>query len=168
MKHSVGVEYALHCLTHLIQASPGTPIGVKELAAYQGVSETYLAKIFTLLKKAGIVRSLLGVKGGYELAKAPEAITFWDVVTAIEGSAYHFQCTEIRQRCVLNQGTDTSSYLTTAPCTIHEVMMEAEEQMRAFLKAKTLLWLSDTLQHKIPVERQEESKAWFAREISKR
>ena len=45
--------------------------------------------------------SVPGVNGGYELARAPENICFWDVVEAIEGVEPLFQCAEIRQRELL-------------------------------------------------------------------
>ena len=80
-----GVEYALHSLLSLIKTPEDSPLGVSDIAEFQGVSPSYLSKIFTRLKKAGIVRSSIGVKGGYVLAKPPDQITFWDVVVAVEG-----------------------------------------------------------------------------------
>ena len=68
MQYSVGVEYAIHCLLYLVDVPMGRSIGIKDLAAYQGVSESYLSKVFTKLKKSGVVKSVPGVNGGYELA----------------------------------------------------------------------------------------------------
>jgi Rrf2 family protein len=79
MQYSVGVEYSLHCLVYLIDIPPDSSIGMKELSTFQGVSETYLSKIFGKLSKAGIVSSVPGTKGGYRLAKDPVDITFLDV-----------------------------------------------------------------------------------------
>ena len=69
MQLSVGVEYALHSLFFLQGLPQGKVIGIKELSALHGISETYLSKVFTRLRKSGIVRSVPGVKGGYELAR---------------------------------------------------------------------------------------------------
>lgn len=74
MQYSVGVEYCLHCLTYLVGQPPGETIALKDLASFQGVSETYLSKAFTKLSKKGIIRSSTGVKGGYELAKKMQMI----------------------------------------------------------------------------------------------
>lgn len=63
----------------------------------------YLSKIFSKLQKAGIVKSISGVNGGYQLAKNPEEISFWDVLEAIEGSSYFFQCADIRERIYLKR-----------------------------------------------------------------
>ena len=101
LQFSVGVEYALHCLLYMVDLPSGKTVGIKDLAAFQGISETYLSKVYTKLRKAGIVKSIPGVKGGYELARTPENITFWNVVEAVEGSSPLFQCAEIRQNGIL-------------------------------------------------------------------
>lgn len=161
MKFSVGVEYALHCMIYMVDMDDS--IGIKELANFQGVSETYLSKVFTKLKKAGIVRSMTGVKGGYILAKNPDLISFWDIIEAIEGSTYFFQCDEIRQKEILIDPNDIPNSFSETPCLIHTVMLEAENQMREYLKKKTLAWLSQSLDSKIPEEYRKATKDWFAR-----
>lgn len=98
MKMSVGVEYALHCLLYIVKLKDKDYVGIKDLAEFQGVSESYLSKVFTKLGKAGITKSVPGVKGGYELARPAENISFWDVVEAVEGKEPLFQCAEIRQK----------------------------------------------------------------------
>lgn len=168
VQYSIGVEYALHCLTYLIDLPTGASIGVKDLATYQGVSETYLSKIFTKLVKAGIVRSISGVKGGYQLARQPENISFWDVIEAIEGSMPIFQCTEVRQNCVLLQGEEIPDYIKCAPCTINVVMIEAEQQMRRYLREKSVAWLNQALKGKIPEERQKSTTRWFQNALLQR
>jgi len=167
LQYSVGVEYALHCLTYLIPLPQGTSLGIKEIAEFQGVSETYLSKIFTKLKKAGIVRSMPGVKGGYELAKPPEEITFWDVVEAIEGAKPLFQCTEIRRRSLVIRDKELPE-LWKAPCAIHAVMLEAEMKMREHLKGKTLAWLAELLAKQLPEDRIIEAMQWFQEALAKR
>lgn len=90
MSISVGVEYALHCLIYLAIPTTSRSIGIKEMAAFQGVSETYLSKIFMKLRKKGLVSAVPGVKGGYRLSREADEITFWDVVEAIEGPIIGF------------------------------------------------------------------------------
>lgn len=85
MSYGVGVEYALHCLVYLIDVPEKTSVGIKELSEFQGLSETFLSKVFGKLSKAGIVCSVPGVKGGYKLARSAEEISFWNVVEAVEG-----------------------------------------------------------------------------------
>lgn len=157
----VGVEYALHCLMYLVDAPEGTNLGIKEIAAFQGVSETYLSKIFARLKKAGLVRSTPGVRGGYELSRPTGQITFLNVVEAVEGPISLFQCRNIRFNCVLDQGRPLPPSAAQGTCVIHSVMLEAEAHVRRHLQSRTLGWLHETLREILPAERQEATKRWF-------
>lgn len=163
MQYSVGVEYALHCLLHLVDNTKGGNIGIKELATYQGVSETYLSKIFTKLKKAGILMSITGVKGGYELLKPAKEITFWDVIEAIEGSSYNFQCHEIRQREIILDKNNLPDSYEKCPCLIKTVMTDAEEVMRENLRGKNIEWLQSEVQKKVSKELSDKKTLWFAK-----
>ena len=161
MKYSIGVEYALHCLLYMINVPEGKAVGIKDLAEFQGVSETYLSKAFTKLKRSGIVKSSPGVNGGYELLRAPENISFWDVIEAIEGTEPIFQCAEIRQKEILLDKNNLPDTHTKCPCLIKVVMTEAEDQMKQFLKLKTLKWLKDQVDDKISEEYTKATIEWF-------
>ena len=161
MQFSIGVEYALHCLLYMVDIPSGKAVGIKDLAAYQGVSETYLSKVYTKLGKAGIVKSIPGVNGGYELARIPESITFWNIVEAVEGKTPFFQCAEIRQKEILLDKNNLPDTYTKCPCIINVVMLEAEDQMRQYLNSKTLGWLHEQVSNKIPKEHLEATKEWF-------
>lgn len=161
MRFSVGVEYAMHCLLYMTDSPSGKAFGIKDLATYQGVSETYLSKVFTKLKKSGILNSIPGVNGGYELARTPESISFLDVVEAIEGSDPLFQCAEIRQNEILLDKNNLPDTYTKCPCLIKVVMLDAEEQMKQYLNHKTLKWLREQVNDKIPQEHAKETIEWF-------
>lgn len=167
MQFSIGVEYALHCLLYMIDVPPGKSVGIKDLATYQGVSETYLSKVYTKLRKAGIVKAIPGVNGGYALAQAPENISFWNVIEAVEGSSPMFQCAEIRQNELLLDKNNLPDTHTKCPCLIKVVMLEAEEQMRQYLKNKTLEWLHAQVKDKLPEEQREATIEWFTHTKSK-
>lgn len=161
MQYSVGVEYALHCLVYLIDLPEDSSIGIKELAAFQGVSETYLSKVFGKLAKAGIVNSVPGVKGGYRLAKSPDRITFWDVVEAVEGAKPIFQCKNVKDQCKLYKD-DQFAGCSLSFCTINLTMLEAEEKMREHLRGKTLAWLNEELAQVLPEPVRQATRAHFA------
>lgn len=157
-----GVEYALHCLLYLPETHGGAAISVGDIAKFQGVSETYLAKIFTKLKKAGLVRSSIGAQGGYELARAAEQITFWDVVVAVEGKLSLFECRNIRANSALYRDKqEKPDWLASGPCEIHKVMMDVEEQIKTALQRKTLAWLSRAVEKKLPMAEKEKVVQWF-------
>ncbi|MDO5675586.1 MAG: Rrf2 family transcriptional regulator [bacterium] len=139
MQFSVGVEYAFHSLFYMVDLPEQKAIGIREIAGLHGITESYLSKIFAKLRKAGIVRSTAGAKGGYELAKRAEDISFWDIIEAIEGSSYFFQCAEIRKKNIFVD--DPGIFTSECPCLIKVVIQQAEELMRKELQSKSLRWL---------------------------
>ncbi|WP_042475114.1 Rrf2 family transcriptional regulator [Bacillus ndiopicus] len=164
MKYSVMVEYALHSLVYLIDVPPNESIGIKDLSEFQGLSETYLSKVLGKMSKEGIVSSVSGVKGGYRLNKKPEDITFWDVVRAVEGEEPIFQCKNIKANFAYqNTKQDCKSCSGQSNCTINIVMLEAEEQMRNYLRNKTIAWLEQELLRTLPNKQIEEAKEFFKR-----
>jgi Rrf2 family protein len=145
----------------MVDIPSGKSIGIKDLATYQGVSETYLSKVYTKLRKSGLVKSIPGVNGGYALARKPADITFWDIVESVEGSSPLFQCAEIRQNELLLDKNNLPDTHTKCPCLIKVVMLEAEDQMRQYLKNKTLEWLHDQVRDKLPEEQRKATIEWF-------
>ncbi|MGL4947619.1 MAG: RrF2 family transcriptional regulator [Cetobacterium sp.] len=159
---SVGVEYALHCLLYIVKMKDKNYVGIKDLAEFQGVSESYLAKIFTKLGKVGITKSVSGVKGGYELARSPKDISFWDVVEAVEGKEPLFQCAEIRQKTILLDPNNLPDTHTKCPCFIKVVMQEGENKMKNYLSEKNLEWLYNEVYGRILSKEVElETIEWF-------
>lgn len=145
---TTSVEYGLHCLLWLVWTAEARPSS-RDLAELQGVSPSFVAKIFPKLEKAGIVTASAGVRGGYRLARPAEAITVLDVVDAIEGDKPLFDCKEIRGQCALFEG-DAPRWATDGVCAIHAVMLRAEKSMRAALAEETLADLSKTVGRKAP------------------
>jgi Rrf2 family protein len=162
MKFSVGVEYALHCLLYMVNLEEDRSVGIRDLATFQGISETYLSKVYAKLSKSGIIKSVPGVKGGYALARKAEEITFWDVVEAVEGEEPFFQCAEIRQNNILLDKENLPDTHTKCPCLIKVVMLEAENEMKKYLNNKTLGWLYDEVyNNKLPKEVEIATMEWF-------
>lgn len=164
MQMGVGVEYAFHSLFYMIDLPVGKTIGIKELAELNSLSETYLSKTFTKLRKAGLVRSVQGVKGGYELAKSPDNISFWDIVEAVEGASYLFQCAEIRQKNILSEPVSDPS---GCPCLIKVIMHQAEEEMRKYLRGKSLLWLQKEVYKDFSDDKKKAVQEWLKGSISR-
>lgn len=122
MKYSKATDYALHTMLYMGQESIDYSISVVDLAKRQDVSPTYLSKILTKLSKEGLVKASSGAKGGYRLPSNWEAISFLDIVHAIEGKQSLFDC-----------------YVHEDPnCTIKKIMLAAEEKMESELSSQTL------------------------------
>ncbi len=158
--YSSSVEYALHCLLYLVDGSTTTKASCFDLAVIQGISPTYVSKLFTRLKLAGLVTAVEGAHGGYQLARRAADITVLNVIDALEGEKPLFQCKEIRRNCALF-GKSPPGWATEGLCSIHAVMREAEVQMKRSLASHTLADISTRVASKAPHTFSIEVNAWF-------
>jgi Rrf2 family protein len=133
----------------------------RDLAELQGISVSFVAKIFPKLEKAGIVTACEGVRGGYRLARPPEKISFLQIVDAIEGKKSLFDCKEIRSRCAVF-GESAPDWATHGVCGVHQVMLKAEKAMRKELAAHSLADVSAILSYKAPKKFLVEVHDWTA------
>ena len=85
MKFTQASNIGLHAMTYLVQQPAGQNLTIHQLAAQMQVSPTYLAKILAQLVKVGLITSVPGVKGGYRPARNAQAVTFADVIAALDG-----------------------------------------------------------------------------------
>src|SRR5439155_18000087 len=67
-------EYGLRCLLRLAQAGEGQSLTLPDIAAAEGLSVPYAAKLLSVLRQAGLIDSVRGRSGGYRLARPPEQI----------------------------------------------------------------------------------------------
>ena len=144
---SSAVEYGLHCLLYLVDAP--AEASTRDLAELQGVSAEYLAKIFTKLRRAGLVSGTEGTGGGFALARAPGKISVLDVITAIDGKKPLFDCKNIRLGCAVF-GATPPRWAAKGVCSVHAVMLAAEENMRTALAAHSLADLTSRVNAKAP------------------
>jgi Rrf2 family transcriptional regulator, cysteine metabolism repressor len=85
MRISAKAEYA--CVAMLELAAnfrAAQPVRVKAIAELHGIPQRFLVQILLQLKSAGLVLSLRGALGGYQLARSPEAISLAHVINAID------------------------------------------------------------------------------------
>jgi Rrf2 family protein len=80
------VEYGLIALRHMAMKPAGNVVTTKELAKEYNLPYELLAKILQKLARAGVIRSLQGVKGGYTLSQRPEDLKVASVIRIIEDS----------------------------------------------------------------------------------
>lgn len=90
MRVSAKADYAIRAAAELA-SSDGEPIKGEHLAESQDIPLQFLEQILLELKKAGIVRTRRGAKGGYWLAKPASEVNLAEVIRAVEGPIANVQ-----------------------------------------------------------------------------
>lgn len=89
MKVSKKTYYGLRAILALAQVKK--PLSIRSLASLEHLPEDYLEKILQTLRRKEIVIAQKGVAGGYTLARSPEELTMWDIVSALDGPLKTFE-----------------------------------------------------------------------------
>ncbi|MBI2861700.1 MAG: Rrf2 family transcriptional regulator [Chloroflexi bacterium] len=97
MKVSMRSDYGIRALVDLALHYGLGAVQSRDIAVRQGVPESYLDQLMTVLRKAGLIRSTRGPQGGHVLARPPTEITIADTVLALEGSLAPIDCLESEQ-----------------------------------------------------------------------
>ncbi|MDQ3034663.1 MAG: Rrf2 family transcriptional regulator [Myxococcota bacterium] len=85
MKLSNKGRYGVRAIFDIAFHNEGRATQIKEIAERQAIPPRFLEQIFQDLKRAGLVGSRRGPRGGYQLAKTPAEIRLGDIVRALEG-----------------------------------------------------------------------------------
>ena len=94
--------YAVRALAELARTGSAGPVPIGEIARRRDIPVQFLEGLFATLRRAGILQSQRGVKGGYSFARQPEEVTVLEVVEALEG------------RLGADEATDTADVWTEA------------------------------------------------------
>ncbi len=78
--------YAVRALAELARSGGAGPVPIGEIAKRRDIPVQFLEGLFATLRRAGILTSQRGVKGGYSFARAPDELTVLEVTEALEGS----------------------------------------------------------------------------------
>jgi Rrf2 family protein len=85
-------EYGVICALHLARRATEGPINGRELAAAEQLPADYVEQILLRLRRAGLVRSTRGARGGYQLAADPATISIRAVIEASEATTFDLHC----------------------------------------------------------------------------
>jgi Rrf2 family protein len=77
-------SYGLAAICELSKHQDDSPMQIKEIAQNAKIPQNYLEQLLGKLRRAGIVKSVRGAKGGYVLARAPEDIKVLEILVALE------------------------------------------------------------------------------------
>ena len=105
----------------------GKAVSARVLAKDNQVSYALACKILQKLAAAGIVQSMMGPKGGFQLAKAPEKIGFQQLIEAVQGPVSVNKCVAGSFKCPLK-----------GQCSAHSKMAGLQNHINGYLKELTL------------------------------
>jgi Rrf2 family protein len=125
-------RYALRSLLYLAEEQDGAPVQLARIAETQRVPPKYLELNMLDLKKAGLVRSTRGPKGGYRLARAPAEISFGEIVRVMEGPIALVSCASVNFYEPCGDCKDEAS------CAIRKAFAILRDQTTKFLDSVSL------------------------------
>lgn len=125
-------KYALRALVSLCRARYGEPLMISQISKEQAIPKKFLEQILLELKRHGIVESRRGRLGGYVLLRAPDKVTFGEVLRLIDGPIAPLPCLSkiAYRRCVDCQDEAT--------CEIRHVFARVAQATRDVLDNTTL------------------------------
>jgi Rrf2 family protein len=128
-------EYGLRCLVQLARHRDSTPLTIPEIAAAEGLSPEYTAKLMRALRQGGLVMSTRGAAGGYRLARRAEEVTAWEVLEELGGSLFP------EGFCDSHPGSLRDCVHSTA-CSIRSLWRSVEGAVRGVLEHVTVAELA--------------------------
>jgi len=124
MKFSAKSQYAIEAMLALVPSADGHPIQVRHISRDQGIPVRFLEQIMAALKKAGLVTSVRGARGGYLLGEAPAAIRVAQILQAVEGP--------------IREAPAPGAPPPPATRVVHALWGEAQDAVRILFEAITL------------------------------
>lgn len=138
-------RYAVTAMLDIALHHERGPVSVAEVAERQAISSAYLEQLFSKLKRAGLLRSVRGPGGGYELGRAPDAVSVSHIIAAVGEGVDATRC----------QGT--ADCQDGATCLTHDLWTSLTERIDEFLSGVTLADLVAQREVKQVANRQDRS-----------
>ncbi len=132
MRVTTWTEYSLIISIHLARRGQtgGGQVSARELADSERLPADYVEQILLRLRRAGLVESVRGARGGYYLAKDPADISVRDVMTASEHQTFEMNCE--------SHPVDVERCKPTSTCSIRPVWFALQQRVDAFLGSVSL------------------------------
>ena len=127
MKISTKGRYGLRILMDLALHESEKPRLIRDIAKSQQISEKYISRLVIALRKAGMIRSVRGVNGGFHIAMKPEDITLLDVIEVMEGPLSIVDCVSAPRKCAHSEN-----------CAPREIWCKLNDDIRTLMRGITL------------------------------
>lgn len=150
MKLTTKGRYAVTAMLDLALHNGGQPVSLAEISERQDISLSYLEQLFSKLRKAGLVVSMRGPGGGYQLSGDPTGIVVSDIIAAVDESVDATRCGGMGG-CQDNKR-----------CLTHDLWSDLSDQIRSFLSDITLADMTQRADVKKTAERQDQKVEFIA------
>ena len=128
MRFSTRSEYGIRVMVRLGRSFGAGPVPLADLARQENLPLPYLEQIAAQLRRAGLVSSRMGVKGGYALARSPETVSMADIVRSLEGSLAPVSC-------LAEGGGPGECTHADSPCSAHAFWEQLQGTITATLQS---------------------------------
>jgi len=92
MKVNTKVRYGLRSILQIADNYGGAPVPISAISITQEISNKYLEQVIGALRRADLLVSHKGVRGGYSLARDPAEVNLWDVISALDNQTVLVDC----------------------------------------------------------------------------
>ena len=99
MKLSTRGKYGLYAMYYLAAHAGEGPLPLQSISTMGGVPKQYLEQLLGNLRRTGLVSTVRGAQGGYQIAAAPENVTLRDIIDAVEGPIELSECASADNAC---------------------------------------------------------------------
>ncbi len=130
-------EYGIRGVLFLANQATEKLTLVSDISRAQRIPEKFLAKIFQRLSKAGLLRSIRGVNGGFALGRPADKITMREVIEALDGPI-------ALNRCLRQKGECGEEKV----CPVHRALEEAQKRFLEVLERTTMQDLANQMADK--------------------
>ena len=124
---SKATSYGIRALAYMASQPNNRLCGLQEIAEHENIPPAYLRKVLGELRRQRFLRSVKGIHGGYELGRAPEEITLWDVFSVVEPDPYMDMCILGNKACA-----------PECSCAFHDDWQRVREEIIALLRDRTI------------------------------
>jgi len=130
MRITTWAEYGLICALHLAHRAGEGPVTGREVAAREKLPGDYVEQILLRMRRAGIVNSTRGARGGYSLARTPSEISVRDVIQASELTTFDLHC--------VSHPVDAERCAEAENCSIRPVWLLLQQRIDEVLESVKL------------------------------
>jgi Rrf2 family iron-sulfur cluster assembly transcriptional regulator len=138
-------RYAVTAMLDLALNAQQGPVSLADISERQSISVSYLEQLFAKLRKGGLVASMRGPGGGYQLSRDSDAIYVAEIIDAVDERVDVTRCG--------GQGDCQQGVM----CLTHELWSDLSSQLHAFLESISLKELVDRREVRVVALRQSQA-----------